>query len=213
MSGRWITASRRIGWLLVAAGLAAAAGCRHAEEFMWIETVPKGMYVAEATYLIEPGDVIGVRVFNQEANSIERIRVRDDGKISLPFLNDVEVAGAEPAELARRLEVKLTAFIMAPTVTVVVHERRPLRVSVIGKVVRPGVYDLDRGAGVVHAIAAAGGLTPFADEDSVYVLRSGYWATGDAAPARIRFRYAALRSGKAPASLFALRVGDVVVVE
>ncbi len=190
-----------------------AAGCGHGKDFIWIQNVPKGMNAAETTFHIAPGDVISVRVWNQEANSIEQTRVREDGKISLPFLNDVEVAGSEPAELARRLEVKLKAFIMAPVVTVVVHERRPLRVSVLGRVVRPGVYDVDRGSGVLHALAAAGGLTPFADEDRVFVLRVGYWADGDPTPARIRFRYRDLREGRAPGSIFLLTVGDVVVVE
>jgi polysaccharide export outer membrane protein len=193
--------------------LSSAAACRHADPFLWVDAVPKSMTAPEATYLIAPGDVIGVRVFNQEANSVERVRVREDGRISIPFLNDVEVAGMEPVDLARRLEVRLKEFIMAPVVTVVVHERRPLRVSVVGRVTRPGVYDLDRGAGVLHALAAAGGLTPFAPDDGVFVLRGGYWADGDPAPARIRFRYRDLAAGKAPGSAFSLRVGDVVVVE
>jgi polysaccharide biosynthesis/export protein len=190
-----------------------AAGCRHSTEFMWVDTVPKTMLASEPTYRIAPGDVIGVRVFNQDASSIDRIRVRDDGKISLPLLYDVDVAGTEPIDLARRLEVKLKAFITAPVVTVVVHERHPLRVSVVGKVVRPGMYDLDRGARVIHALAAAGGPTPFADGDGVFVLRTGYWADTDPAPARIRFRYRDLLAGKPPAAAFSLRVGDVVVVE
>lgn len=193
--------------------LAATAGCRHEQDFLWVKDVPQGMNPSEKTYRIAPGDVIGVRVWNQEANSLERARVREDGKISLPLLNDVEVAGLEPTDLARRLEVKLKSFIVAPVVTVVVHERRPVRVSVLGKVVHPGVFDLDHGSGVVHAIAAAGGLTPFADDDGVFVLRSGYWADGEQAPARIRFRYRDLRAGRAPASTFLLRLGDVIVVE
>lgn len=194
--------------------LLATGGCRHAgQSFLWIEDVPKGMYVADPTYQIAPGDVIGVRVLGQEGTSVERVRVRDDGKISMPFLNDLAVAGTEPEDLARRIEVKLKAFLVAPTVTVVVHERRPLRVAVLGKVVRPGVYDLDRGAGVVHALAAAGGITPFADDDGIFVIRSGYWADGNPAPARIRFRYGDLLAGRVPAALFMMIVGDVVVAE
>jgi polysaccharide export outer membrane protein len=191
----------------------AAAACKHSREFMWVDAVPKTMIGGESTFVIGPGDVIGVRVFNHEANSVERVRVRDDGRISLPLIDEIEVAGWEPAAIARLIELKLKAFITTPVVTVVVQERHPLRVSVLGKVARPGAYDLDRGGGVLHALAAAGGLTPFADEDAIFVLRQGYWADGDATPARIRFRYLDLVSGKKQASLFRLRVGDVVVVE
>jgi len=199
--------------MLAALLLAGAGGCAHRGDFMWVETVPKTMMAPDTAYLVAPGDVISVRVFNQEASSIERVRVRDDGKIALPLLGDVGVAGMEPDDLARRLAVKLKVYITAPVVTVIVHERRPLRVSVVGKVTRPGVYDLDRGAGVLHALAAAGGPTPFADDDGVYVLRNGYWADGDPAPARVRFRYRDLLNGKVPAAVFCLRIGDVVIVE
>lgn len=199
--------------LVAALALLGPTACKTTGTFMWVESVPKPMLAADLGSEIHPGDVIGIRVWNQDANSVDRARVRDDGRISVPFLNDVEVAGAQPAELAKRLEVKLKTFIVNPVVTVVIHERRPVRVSVVGQVVRPGVFDLDGSSGVLHAVAAAGGLTPFADSDGVYVLRSGYWADGDPSPARIRFRYADLRTGKAPASLFRLRPGDIVVVE
>jgi polysaccharide export outer membrane protein len=210
-----VDSRRRSIWVGTAllAVLGTAPGCQHGKDFIWVDQVPKGMSAPETTYLISAGDVIGIRVWSQEANSVDRTRVREDGKISLPFLNDVEVAGMEPAELARRLEVKLKTYIVSPVVTVVVHERRPLRVSVVGQIARPGVYDLDDGAGVVHALAAAGGLTAFASGSGIFVLRSGYWADGEPSAARIRFRYDHLRRGKAPAGAFRLRRGDVIVVE
>lgn len=190
----------------------AVAGCSSSRDYIWAKDVPKTMYADPAGYRIETGDVIGVRVWNQDANSIDRVRVREDGKIFLPFLGDVDADGLEPAELARHLEVKLKAFINAPVVTVVLHERRPVRVSVLGRVAHPGVFDLDRGTGVLHALAAAGGLTPFAGDDGIYVIRAGYWADAPE-PGRIRFSYRELREAKAPAALFRLRFGDVVVVE
>ena len=200
--------------LVAAVAVAAlAAACDRTGPFLWVDAVPRNVLMPATTSAIAVGDVIGVRVWNQEANSVDRTRVRDDGKISLPFLNDVDVAGQEPAELAHRIEVKLKAFIVNPVVTVVIHERRPLRVSVVGQVARAGTYELDSGAGVLNAIAAAGGLTPFAGPDRIYVLRSGYWTDGNPAPARIRFKYDDLRRGTAPASVFRLRYGDFVVVE
>jgi polysaccharide export outer membrane protein len=200
-----------------AAGIAlltiAASACRHTPDFMWIDDVPAQRSASDGAYVIKPGDVIGVRVFNQDANSVERTRVREDGKISLPFLNDVEVAGLEPGELAHRIQAKLKTFIVNPIVTVVVHERPPLKISVLGEVVRPGMYDLETGSGVLHALAAAGGLTPFAASDRVYVLRRGSPMDANSGPSRIRFRYDDLRRGKARSSDFRLRAGDVVLVE
>lgn len=207
------SAVSRLLTILASLAVLGAAACRHAGEFMWVDAVPKTMIGGESTFVIGPGDLVGVRVFNQESNSVDRVRVRDDGKITVPLIGEIEIAGSEPADVARRIEVRLKAYLTSPVVTVVVHERRPLRVSVVGKVTRPGVFDLERGAGVLHAIAAAGGLTPYADEDAVFVLRQGYWADGNRAPARIRLRYADLLAARGQAPLFQLRLGDVVVVE
>jgi len=200
-------------WAALAMG--SIAGCAHrpSTDFIWIDDVPKGTLSHESAYEIALGDLIGIRVWNLEANSVDRARVRMDGKISMPLLNDVEVAGLEPGVLARRLESKLKEFIQSPSVTVVVYERRPVRVSILGRVTRPGVYDLEDGAGIAQALASAGGLTPFADPDGVYVLRTGYWADGDPSAARIRFHYDDVRRGKAPSATFELRRGDVIVAE
>ena len=199
--------------LALAGAILALAGCGAPGTYLWVDQVPKPMLAADGGPEIQPGDVIGIRVWNQEANSVDRARVREDGKISVPFLNDVDAAGMDPGTLAKRLEVKLKAFIVSPVVTVVIHERRPIRVSVLGQVSRPGAYDLDVGAGVLHALAAAGGLTPFAGSTGIYVLRAGYFSDGNPAPARIRFRLDDLRTAHPPAAIFRMRAGDVVVVE
>lgn len=164
----------------------------------------------EAEYRIGPGDVLAIRVWNQESMSSAHSRVREDGKISVPFLQDVDVAGTTPAELSQRLQVKLKTYVVNPVVTVTVEETRPLRISVLGEVTHPGQYDLERGAGVLAALAAGGGLTDYAHRDGIFVVRS---QPDNKAPVRIRFRYAALAGAEARAASFRLRPGDVVVVE
>jgi polysaccharide export outer membrane protein len=203
--------------LLAAAALAAALvlpACRHApQDFVWVGDVPTTIAAAKGDrYLLGPGDVIGIRVFNQESSSIDRTTVREDGRISLPLLYDVDVAGMQPAELARRLEVKLKPYVVTPIVTVIVHERRPLRIYVVGEVRTPGAHGVDPDAGVLQALAAAGGLTDFAHRDRIFVLRNGYWADTDT-PGRIRFDYRALARGTPPAATFRLKHGDTIVAE
>lgn len=203
------TRSARAAALLVLAIAAASCG---GGRYMRVEDIPEPP-PSEGEYHVKIGDVIGVRVWNQDSMSIERARVREDGKISMPFLQDVEVAGQTPSDLARRLQVKLKTYVVSPVVTVTVVERRPTRVSVLGEVVRPGQYDLDTGAGVLAALAAAGGLTPYAHRDRIFVLRYGFWADGNPEPARIRFEYSSLTTGRRPAATFRLEPGDVVTVE
>lgn len=177
---------------------------------------PKGVFVpvenfgatSFGEYVIAPGDVLQVRVFQQEAMSA-RVRVRADGKVTLPMVNELVVSGKRPAEVAAELQIKFKEFINTPVVTVSLEETRALSVSVLGEVTRPGVVALEQGAGVLHALAGAGGLTDFAQRDGIFVLRRG----ADGKTARIRFRWELLSAGDAPSVKFLLQPNDVVVVE
>ncbi len=197
---------RRVAACLVA----LAAGCRAHGGGASVPVESLAEDGGGAEYRVAPGDVLGVRVWNQESMSNARARVRDDGKISIPFLQDVDAAGSTPSELSQRLQTKLKTYVVNPVVTITVEELRPLRVSVLGEVAHPGQYELEHGAGVLAALAAAGGLTDYAHRDDLYVLRSAPDAKG---PLRIRFRYAALIGGEKAAGGFRLRPGDVVVAE
>ncbi|MBK7857912.1 MAG: polysaccharide biosynthesis/export family protein [Archangiaceae bacterium] len=160
-------------------------------------------------YVISPGDVISVKVFQQDAVST-RGKVRVDGMFSLPLVNELPAAGRTPTQLAVEISAKLKAFINNPVVTVALEEPRPLTVSVLGEVTRPGVTTLESGAGVMEAIAAAGGITDFAHLEGLFVLRR---LAGKPQPIRIRFTWEALSRGEGAAGRFQLQPGDVVVVE
>ncbi|MBL0275934.1 MAG: polysaccharide biosynthesis/export family protein [Anaeromyxobacter sp.] len=201
-------------WALVPAALGllvALSGCAASGQAVRVEDL-KPSADPEEEYRIAPGDVLSVRVWNQEAMSVARTRVRDDGRISVPFLQDVEAANRTPAELATVLKARLQAFVVGPVVTITLEDLRPLRIPVTGEVARPGIYEVDRKTGVLAALAAAGGLGEFARRDAVHVLRYQV-PLGEVAPARIRFGYQALLRGERPAAAFRLREGDVVVVE
>ncbi|MBE2248972.1 MAG: polysaccharide biosynthesis/export family protein [Myxococcus sp.] len=185
----------------------ALAGC-WAPKGVFIPVEAYGAHVP-GEYVIGPGDTLQVRVFQQEAMSA-RVRVRGDGKVSLPLVNDWVVAGKMPTQVAAELQVRLKEFINTPVVTVSLEEMRPLTVSVVGEVVRAGVVTLEPGAGVLHAIAAAGGLTDFAHKDGLFVLRKPGPVDK---PVRIRFTWEALTSGDQASVKFLLQPQDVVVAE
>ena len=160
----------------------------------------------QSGYVIQSGDVLQVRVFNQPDMSAH-VRVREDGKISIPFLNDVTAVGLTPNALAQQIQVRLKEFINAPVVTISLEEARPFSVSVIGEVNKAGVYALPPGAGVLQALAAAGGLTQYASRDRIFVVRD------TPTRARIRFEFEQLTQATGKAATFRLRLGDIVVVE
>jgi polysaccharide biosynthesis/export protein len=178
---------------------------------------PKGAFItvddfaatAPREYVIGVGDAISVRVFQHEDMSA-RVRVRVDGFVSLPLVNEVRAAGKTPPALAHELTARFKDFINTPAVTVMLEETRPLTVSILGEVTRAGVQTLEPGAGVLQALAAAGGLNDFAHPDGIFVVRR---VPGEAQPIRIRFTWRALSEGSGKAAGFLLQPGDVVVAE
>jgi len=189
--------------VLVAPVLAAALGCSSGGSYVWVNQLPPDQ--TDDRYIISTGDLLSVRVYNQENLSIHA-RVRSDGKIAMPLIGEVEVRGKPPAAVSREVEAMLKEFMVSPAVTVAVEETQPTSVTVLGQVVHPGIYVVDATSGVLQALAVAGGFNDYASRGSIFVVRRS--------PAqRVRFTYADLTHGEGRAAMFRIRTGDVVVVE
>jgi polysaccharide export outer membrane protein len=192
---------------VISLGLAAAVCCAQVGPFVWVDQyVPPADDPAGDDYRIAPGDVLSVLVYRQEGMST-RERVRPDGKVSLPLVRDMQAAGLSPSMLAEQIQTRLKNYINVPVVTVAVEEMHPLVVPVLGEVGHPGQHTLEKGAGVLEALAAAGGFTEFAHRDRIFVLRRRPVLV------RIRFTFDDLSRGQGRAITFRLESGDAVVVE
>jgi polysaccharide biosynthesis/export protein len=194
----------RLRLLALACGFVCA--CANLGQYTWVNDYPEAPAPVEKEYIIRPGDTLQVRVFNQEGMST-KAKVRNDGKITMPFLNDVLAAGSTPNVFAKNLQEKLKEFIKVPVVTVSLEEARPISVSVLGEVARQGGYQIDTSTGLLQLLASAGGLTELAHKDRIFVLRR------EPNRARIRFSFDALARLDDRASTFRLQNGDVIVVE
>ncbi len=194
-----------------ALALLCLVGCTHAAPFIWVDDLrvsDSSVAEPDSESNIRPGDVISVRVYGQEAIS-GRTRVRRDGHISVPFLNDVMAAGFSPNELATRLQTSLKDYINNPMVTVSLEEREALEIAVVGEVARIGTYTVAPGSGVLSVLAQAGGLTDYAQRDAIFVLRR----SPGGAIQRFRFRYEDLTRARGNAVRFRVQAGDVVIAE
>jgi polysaccharide export outer membrane protein len=185
----------------------AFAGCASTGPFVWVQDLPREYTTRQSgDYLINDGDMVNVRVFNQDPLST-RARVRSDGKLALPVLGDVDVRGKRPSALKTELEGRLKGYVNSPSVTVTVEEFQPISISVLGEVAHPGAFPLDPRATVAQVLAVAGGLTDYASRDRIFVVRSAPH------PVRVRFTYEAIAQGSPTTAGFVLQNGDLVVVD
>jgi polysaccharide export outer membrane protein len=199
-------------WLrrLLPAALLALAACYTPGRFIWVDDYREPPSLHDEGYIIRRGDRLIVQVWNQNEMYSPDTLVREDGRITLRLINDVDAAGLTPPVLARRIEELLKPMVSNPAVTVTVKEAKKIEVAVLGEVKDPGMKELEPGAGVLQALAQADGFTDYAQLDGIFVLRR---QPDSPAPLRIRFNYENVIRTEGKGAAFLLRTGDVVVVE
>jgi len=160
---------------------------------------------AAAAFQIGPEDILDISVWkNPELSRV--VPVRPDGKVSLPLVNDIQAAGLTPATLRQQVTERLSEFIPAPEVSVMVREVHSRKVAVVGAVKTPGRFELKSPMTVLEVIALAQGFTDFAARDRIVVLRQN-----GATTTRMPFNYRKIADG-AEQDNFLVKPGDIVVV-
>jgi polysaccharide export outer membrane protein len=160
---------------------------------------------AASAFQIGPEDILDISVWkNPELSRI--VPVRPDGKVSLPLVNDIQAAGLTPATLRKQVTERLSEFIPAPEVSVMVREVHSRKVAVVGAVKTPGRFELKSPMTVLEVIALAQGFTDFATRDRIVVLRQNGTTT-----TRMPFNYRKIADG-AEQENFLVKPGDIVVV-
>ena len=158
-----------------------------------------------SSYVIGPQDVIQVTVWKEAALS-QSLTVRPDGMISLPLLGDVPASGLTPTLLSADLGSRLKKYINDPLVTVTVVTVNSKRVFLLGEVGHVGGMALTPDMTPLQAIAAAGGLSPYANAKHIYILR-----TDNGKQKKIFFDYKkAIKTGNEQGIV--LVPGDTIVV-
>jgi polysaccharide export outer membrane protein len=111
--------------------------------------------------LIGAGDLLEVSVLGAP-DSIKQIRVGSSGEISLPLIGSVKVAGLSIIQAERTVAKRLVdgGFFSDPQVSIFEKEYATQGISVLGEVLKPGIYPLLGRHSVFDAISAAGGTTP-----------------------------------------------------
>ena len=121
-------------------------------------------------YKIGPQDLLEVSVFGLDELN-KTVRVSEGGKITLPLLGEIAIGGLTKNELELKLQDLLRKdYLQNPNVTVFIREYQSRRVSILGAVGIPGIYELVGNQTLLEVIALAGSLTEEAG-DEIIILR------------------------------------------
>lgn len=166
----------------------------------------------DSGYRINGGDLLHISVYGEE-NLNQDVAVQPDGGIAFPLVGNIDARGLTLRELQAKVASSLRDSQYFPNltdneVTVAMVKATGNSVSVVGQVKQPGTFAFDTQLDVMQALSLAGGLTPFASESRIKILRRD-----DAGKqAAIPFDYSDVEDGQELEKNILLRGGDVVVV-
>jgi polysaccharide export outer membrane protein len=172
-------------------------------------------------YQIGVGDILDIHV-NDEDDISGRYQVDQDGNVKISLLRKpIPAAGTTTFQLASLMseELKQQQILRDPSVSVLILREMTQNVSVLGAVLRPGVYPIEKPTTVMDLISQAGGLAPNAG-NTVTVMHqtSANAATGAGTGAGVNaasnasINLTSLMSAKDPASNMGIHAGDVITI-
>ncbi len=209
---------RRAGAWLILVAVLACAGCAGSNK----QVVSRQMLLPfndeqrealarteAAPYLLQRGDVFAVESLADEELRQPGVLVLPDGTASLTHIGNMRVAGLSIGEVEGQINAAYSRQFRDVHLNVVLREVSGRKVYVLGEVKLPGLHDIGReGVGIMGAIAMAGGLTDWASQGSIVVLRltpEGYFSR--------EFDISSLRKGRAfDAAALDLQPYDIVYV-
>ena len=157
-------------------------------------------------YRLGAEDVMLISVWKDEQLTREVV-VRPDGMFSFPLVGEIQAEDRTVEDIRLDLAKRLIKFIPNPNVSVAVLKVLSYKVYVVGRVNKPGEYLIGHYTDVLQALSLAGGLTPFAAENDIKIIR------------RVKgqqqvfpFRYGDVRKGNDLEQNILLQRGDTVMV-
>lgn len=134
--------------------------------------MPSETAAVPETYLIGRGDQLNINFYGKESENYEVI-VDREGRLSIPNLSPVQVAGLTFGEVKELVKKKVEQEIIGVQAFVSLGQLRSMRILVLGEAYKPGSYSVSSLTTVSHALFISGGVSDIASLRNIQVKRAG----------------------------------------
>ncbi|MEL6840638.1 MAG: polysaccharide biosynthesis/export family protein [Pseudomonadota bacterium] len=138
-----------------------------------------------ASLIIAPGDLVTLTVWDAEDNSLlagtgqrattlQQTEVSTQGRVFVPYIGELRIAGMSPNTARTRIEEELIRTIPSAQVQLVVEAGRQNTANLVTGVTAPGLYQLpDRNFKILDLLSLGGGASPDLINPQVRLVRDG----------------------------------------
>ena len=125
-----------------------------------------------ANYVVGPGDELNMDLYGTK-NTHLRLIVGRDGRVSVPELGPVNIAGETFANAKAQLESVVERRMIGVHASVTMGDTRTIKVFVLGDAKWPGAYTISGLGTITSALFAAGGVHPIGSLRNIQLKRHG----------------------------------------
>lgn len=170
-------------------GVLTFGGCAPAHKQTYFNDLIDGKSYIEKLdeYRLQHGDIIQIRVYSLTPDEFDFFRdlseidlrtdplltgtlIGEEGSVVLPAVGEVTVSGLTAREAQNKITTVLQEYLDTPSVNIRLVS---FHFAVVGEVFRQGKYViLEDRINILEAVSMAGGLTEFANFETVKVLRT-----------------------------------------
>jgi polysaccharide biosynthesis/export protein len=147
----WKTSSSLSFLALIAVVLVGSAGCSSTK----YQKNPAGTSDQSEAIILVEGDAVKI-AFPSAPNLDTTVKIRRDGKITLPEIGEIQAAGMTAEELQKDLKTRYADKLVSNEINVTI-ESSAFTVYVTGAVVRPGKLVSDKPMTALDALMESGG--------------------------------------------------------
>jgi len=161
-----------------------------------------------AEYRLHSGDVIQVQIYGED-DLASKARLNESGTVILPLLSALELGGMTVSQAKDCIcDAYKKDYLVNPVVTVSILEYGTSKVSVLGQVRNPGIFQFpsNERLNLLQAIALAGGYTTIGEPSRVTIKRT---VNGQSAIIRLD---AQAMAGKEKTAIVEVHPDDVISV-
>jgi len=199
---------------LVALALLAAllSGCASGGKELPAASYGDGSVVPSEEYTIGPLDEITIHVWRNPELSADKVRVRPDGRLTIPLVQDIPAVGKTATELQNYIAGELSKYIEQPIVSVIVNTPEgnfTQQVRIIGATPQPASLPFRANMTALDAMIAVGGLNEFAAGNRAKLIRLDR-ERGTQVEYRLRLSDL-VRKGDSSANVM-LKPGDTIII-